>query len=77
MGRPLSPSQIPQKNISMPSKLQKNNFYRLAEDIRQPEKQTIVFKKQVGKNIKDKKGDKGGGEGASSWEGKPVLGREF
>ena len=27
----------------------------LAEDIRHPEKQTIVFKKEVGKNIKDKK----------------------
>ena len=76
MGRPLSPSQIPQKNISMPSKPQ-NNFCRLAADIRQPEKQTIVFKKQVGKNIKDKKGDKGGGEGAPSQEGKPILGREF
>ena len=60
----------------MPSKLQKNNFYRLAEDIRQPEKQTIVFKKQVGKNIKDKKRDKGGREGAPSQEGKPIPGRE-
>ena len=35
------------------------------------------LQKQVGKNIKDKKGDKGGGEGASSRGGKPVLGREF
>ena len=34
------------------------------------------LQKQVGKNIKDEKGDKGGGEGAPSWEGKPVLGRE-
>ena len=35
------------------------------------------LQKQVGKNIKDEKGDKGGGEGALSQEGKPVLGREF
>ena len=34
------------------------------------------LQKQVGKNIKDENGDKGGGEGAPSWEGKPVLGRE-
>ena len=54
-----------------------NNFCRLAEDIRQPEKQTIVFKNRQGKNKKDEKGDKGGGEGAPSWEGKPVPGREF
>ena len=35
------------------------------------------LQKQVGKNIKDEKGDKGGGEGAPSREGKPVPGREF
>ena len=48
----------------------------LAEDFRHPEKQIIVFKKQVGKNIKDEKRDKGGRMGAPSWEGNPVLGRE-
>ena len=31
---------------------------------------------QVGKNRKDEKRDKGGGEGAPSWEGNPVLERE-
>ena len=41
----------------------------LAEDIRHPEKQIIVFKKKAGKNIKDEKRDKGGREGAPSQEG--------
>ena len=35
------------------------------------------LQKQVGKNIKDEKGDKGGGEGAMSREGKPGPGRGF
>ena len=40
-----------------------------AEDIRHPEKQPIVFKRRQEKNIKDKKRDKRGREGAPSWEG--------
>ena len=40
----------------------------LAEDIRHPEKQPIVFE-EVGKNIKDKKRDKKGRDGAPSQEG--------
>ena len=42
-----------------------------------PRKAAHCLQKQVGKNIKDEKRDKGGGEGAPSREGKPVLGREF
>ena len=41
----------------------------LAEDIRYPEKQPIVFERKVGKNIKDKKRDKRGRDGAPSQEG--------
>ena len=76
MGRPLSPSQIPQKNISMTSKLHKTTsvgWQRTSGN----QKADHCLQKQVGKNIKDKKGDKGGGEGAPSREGKPVPGREF
>ena len=76
MGRSLSPSQIPQKNISTPSKLHKTTsvgWQRTSGN----QKSDHSLQKQVGKNIKDEKGDKGGGEGAPSWEGKPVPGREF
>ena len=40
-----------------------------AEDIRHPEKQPIVFKRRQEKNIKDKKREKRGRDGAPSWEG--------
>ena len=39
-----------------------------AEDIRHPEKHPTL-RKEVGKNIKDKKRDKRGRHGALSWEG--------
>ena len=42
-----------------------------------PRKADHCLQKQVGKNTKDEKRDKGGGEGALFWERKPVLGREF
>ena len=48
----------------------------LAEDIRHPEKQIIVFKSKQEKNIKDEKRDEGRREGVPSWEGRPVPGRE-
>ena len=41
----------------------------LAEDMRHPEKQPIVFKRRQEKNIKDKKREKRGRDGAPSWEG--------
>ena len=75
-GRPLSPSQIPQKNISTPSKLHKTTsvgWQRTSGN----QKSRPLSSKTGRKNIKDEKGDKGGGEGAPSWEGKPVPGREF
>ena len=75
-GRPLSPSQIPQKNISTLSKCHETTsegWQRTSGN----QKSDHSLQKQVGKNIKDEKGDKGGGEGAPSWEGKPVPGREF
>ena len=41
-----------------------------------PRKADHCLQKQVGKNIKDEKRDKGGREGAPSWKGSPVPGRE-
>ena len=40
-----------------------------AEDIRHPEKQPIVFERRQEKNMKDKKRDKRGRDGAPSQEG--------
>ena len=74
--RPLSPSQIPQKNISTPSKLHKTTsvgWQRTSGN----QKSRSVSSKTGRKKYKRRKGDKGGGEGAPSREGKPVLGREF
>ena len=68
MGRPLSPSQIHQKNISMLSK-----FHKTTSECWQrtsgTQKSGSLSSKQVGKNIKDEKRDKGGREGAPSQEG--------
>ena len=67
-GRPLSPSQIPQNNISTLSKLHKTTsecWQRTSGN----QKSRPLSSKQVGKNIKDEKRDKGGGEGAPSQEG--------
>ena len=69
-GRSLSPSQIPQKNISTPSKLHKTTsvgWQRTSGN----RKADHCLQKQVGKNIKDEKGDKGGGEGAHPGKGSP------
>ena len=49
----------------------------LAEDIRYPEKQPIVFERKVGKNIKDKKRDKRGRDGDSTQEGSLKKERNF
>ena len=60
MGKPLSPSQIPQKNISTLSKLHKTTsecWQRTSGN----QKSRSLSSKTVGKNIKDEKGDKGGG----------------
>ena len=68
MGRSFSPSQIPQKNISTPRKLHNTTsvgWQRISGN----RKADHCLQKQVGKNIKDEKGDKGGGEGAPSQEG--------
>ena len=46
-----------------------------AEDIRHPEKQPI--RKEVGKNIKDKKRDKRGRDGDPPWEGSLKKERSF
>ena len=67
-GRSLSPSQIPQKNISTMSKLHKTTsvgWQRTSGN----QKSRPLSSKTGRKNIKDEKGDKGGGEGAPSWEG--------
>ena len=76
MGRPLSPSKIHQKNISALSK-----FHKAISECWQrtsgTQKSRPLSSKEEGKNIKEEKRDKGGGEGAPSREGKPVLGREF
>ena len=63
MGRPLSPPQIHHKNIPTLSK-----FYKTTSDAgrghQAPRKAAHCLRKQVGKNIKDKKGDKRGRKGA-------------
>ena len=71
----------------LPYKFLKRTFQRRANSTKQllqagrghqaTRKADRCLQKQVGKNIKDEKGDKGGGEGAPSREGKPVPGREF
>ena len=75
MGRPLFPSQIRQKNISTLSK-----FYKTTSECWQrtsgTQKSRPLSSKTGRKNIKDEKRDKGGREGALSWEGGPVPGRE-
>ena len=75
MGRPLSPSQIHQKNISTLTKVHKttSEFWQRTSG---NQKSNHCLQKQVGKNIKEEKRDKGDGEGAPSWEGNPVPGRE-
>ena len=67
-GRPLSPSQIPQKNISTRANSTKQ-LLNAGRGHQEPRKADHSFQKQVGKNINDEKRDKGGGEGAPSWEG--------
>ena len=70
----------------LPHKFLKRTFQHLANSTKQllqagrghqaTRKADHCLQKQIEKNIKDKKVDKGGGEGAPSREGKPVLGRE-
>ena len=70
MGRPLSPSQIHQKNISVLSKFHKTTsecWQRTSGT--QKRKAAHCLRKEVGKNIKDKKRDKRGRDGDLSWEG--------
>ena len=73
MGRPLSPPQIHQKNISTLSK-----FYKTTSECWQrtssTQKSRSLSSKTGRKNMKDEKRDKGGREGAMSREGSPVLG---
>ena len=75
MGRPLSPPQIHQKNISTLSK-----FYKTTSECWQrtsgAQKTRSLSSKTGRKNIKDEKRDRGGGEGAPSWERSPGPGRE-
>ena len=67
-GRPLSPPQIHQKNISMLSR-----FYKAISECWQrtsgTQKSRSLSSKTGRKNIKDEKGDKGCREGALSREG--------
>ena len=74
-GKSLSPPQIHQKNISTLSK-----FYKTTSECWQRtlgiQKSRSLSSKTGRKNIKDEKRDKGGREGALSWEGGPVPGRE-
>ena len=68
MGRPLSPPQIHQKNISTLSK-----FYKTISECWQrtsgTQKSRSLSSKTGRKNIKDEKRDKGGREGALTQEG--------
>ena len=76
-GRSLPPSQIPQKNISTLSKLHKTTSVGWQRTSGNQKSRPLSSKTGRGKNIKDEKGDKGGGEGAPFREGKPIPGREF
>ena len=75
MGRPLSPSKIHQKNISMLSRLHKTTS-ECWQRTSGTQKADHCLQKQVRKNIKEENRDKGGREGAPSREGSPVPGRE-
>ena len=68
MGRPLSPPQIHQKNISTLSNSTKQ-LTNAGRGHQAPRKAAHCLQKEVGKNIKDRKRDKRGREGAPSWEG--------
>ena len=68
-GRPLSPSQIHQKNVSTLSNFAKQ-LLNAGRGHQAPRKADHCLQKQVGKNIKDEKRDKGGREGPPSREGK-------
>ena len=69
MGRPLSPPQIHQKNISTLNKLYKTTS-ECWQRTSGTQKSRSLSSKTGRKNIKDEKRDKGGGEGSS------ILGRE-
>ena len=74
-GRPLSPPQIHQKNIwwMFDERLRRVNstkqLLNAGRGHQAPRKATRCLWKEVGKNIKDKKRDKRGRDGAPSWEG--------
>ena len=74
-GKSLSPPQIHQKNISTLSK-----FYKTTSECWQrtsgTQKSRSLSSKTGRKNIKDKKRDNVGREGAPSQEGSPVPGKE-
>ena len=67
MERPLSPSQIHQKNIWTLSKFHKTILIA-SRGHQAPRKAAHCLQKEVGKNIKDKKRDKRGRDGAPSQE---------
>ena len=68
MGRSLSPPQIHQKNIKTLSKSTKQ-LLNASRGHQAPRKAAHCFRKEIGKNIKDKKRDKRGRYGAPAWEG--------
>ena len=75
-GRPLSPSQIPQKNISTPSKLHKTTsecWQRTSGN----QKSRPLSSKTGRKKYKRQKERQRRWGGSSIQEGKPVPGREF
>ena len=67
-GRPLSPPQIHQKNIWTLSKFHKTTS-ECWKRTSGTQKSNPTLQKEVGKNIKDKKRDKRGRDGAPSQEG--------
>ena len=74
-GRPLSPSQIHQKNIAKLSKLHKTTS-ECWQRTSGTQKSRSLSSKTGRKKYKNEKRDKGGGEGAPSREGNPGSGRE-
>ena len=76
MGRPLSPPQIHQKNIWTLRKFH-NTTLNASRGHQAPRKAAHCIWKEVEKNIKDKKRDKRGRDGALSQEGSLKKERSF
>ena len=76
MGRPLSPPQSHRKIIECRAN-STEQLLNAGRGHQAPRKEAHCLRKEVGKNIKDKKRDKRGRDGAPSWEGSLKKERSF